>query len=332
MRPNDADQKNYWDRGSSMQSTTQMKIIVPFLASLAMGCGNKNLFQNDGETSRRSRSNGEQNPGQESTGTGPSKNSPGVSPSTPPSNPGATLAPSPQLEEWCAKAGQTNAIKGKLADRFKLLCDGGKPTELLRETLVKRAYSGGDAIQFVDIEPLKSDRSTRTTSHTFGVGIKIPVPIKVHFDTVAPKASSVAEMKSLAEMDGATADIKIEQEHTQDGPFHTSGKTVFSKITEDYFIVQIDMQSRDRLDQYALKDGEQYMYTRYVDEVIKGVLRFDMVTAGLKIGADSYLLSVVSYKIDNLGQSGAAENKLKDLAANTVKRMFKLAEDAASVP
>jgi hypothetical protein len=255
-----------------------------------------------------------------------------VSPSTPPANPGATLAPSAQLDEWCTNAAQTNAIKGKLATTFKLLCDGGKPTELLKQTLVQRAYSGGDEIQFVDVEPLSSDRSTRTTSHTFGVGIKIPVSIKVHFDTVAPRASEPAEMKGLAEMDGATADITVEKEHRQDGPFHVTGKTVFTKITQDLLIAQIDMQSRDRLDQYALKEGDQYLYTRFVDEVIKGVFRFDMVTAGLQIGKDSYLLSAVSYKIDNMGFSAVAESKLKQLATNTVRRMLKLAEDAAPAP
>lgn len=315
-----------------MSHATWTKIVSILAVCTPLSCGYKNFFANSGETSRRSKSGEAQSSGPSASKASGTSNSPGVSPATPPANPNATLAPVSQLEEWCSKASQTKAVQDKLGPTFKHLCDGGKPSDLLKETLVKRAYSGGDNLQIVDIEPLQSDRATKTTFHTFAVGIKIPIPIKTHFEKVAPKSSDPAEMKALAEMDGATASITIEKEHKQDGPFHVSGKSVLTKLTQDLVLAVIEMQSLDRIDQHAIKDGESYLYTRYIEQVMKGVLRFDMVTAGLKIGTDSYLLSAVSFKIENMGFASIAEERLKDLAKNTIKRMHALAEDAGGTP
>jgi hypothetical protein len=40
----------------------------------------------------------------------------------------------------------------------------------------------------------------------------------------------------------------------------------------------------------------------------------------------------VSFKIENMGFASLAEERLKDLATNTIKRMHKLAEEAAGAP
>lgn len=304
------------------------RIVLLLIIATSLGCGGKNLLQGQqGDADRRKRALADATSEQAPRGGV----QPGSTPTNPapPTQPAAPLAETTQLTAWCAKAAQTKPVQGKLASTFKFLCTDGKPTALLQETLVRHAYAGGDDLQLIDLEPMSSTRSTRTTSYTFAVGIKLPVDIKTYFEKVAPRVVDPAETQKLAEMIGATGESTIEKEFRKDGPFHERGWLVRSQINEEVILVTLDLDSRNRVDQFVLNEADSYLFTQYIDEVIKVALRFDVVTAGLQIGADAYLLSTISLKVDNKGFAPIAEDKLQVTANNTVKRMYELAKEAA---
>lgn len=69
-----------------------------------------------------------------------------------------------------------------------------------------------------------------------------------------------------------------------------------------------------------------------MDEVIEVALRTDLVTAGLKIGNQSYLISVSSLKVDNRGFASLAEDNLREIAIHTIRRAYALSQAAAKTP
>jgi hypothetical protein len=233
------------------------------------------------------------------------------------------------LKGFCGLAAETDPGQGDLADLLKDFCDGDSPTELLTRTLVETAYAGSGKPQMTEIQAATSEG--KTTSVRLGIGIKIPITIKRHFDQVGPRGGDVEKLKQLAEANGAKAEVEVKKKYAKDGPHQVRGWLTYSKATTSVGPIELVTEQETRADQFLLKDAKLYLYTQHVEKAIQTVKVFDMLTAGVqggKDGKDAYLLTVVDVKIDNRGAPETALAEIRKVASATIKYMYKAAADA----
>lgn len=230
------------------------------------------------------------------------------------------------FDAWCAAAAETKAVQGTLAPLFPRFCTNGKATSVLKSTLVKSAFSGSGTPRIKSFEALHSDAATKTTKWTFGVGIKLPISIKDHFDRVGPKAGDQASLQRLAADQGATAEVRIEQTFQADGKYHERGWLIYQKITKPVGPTTVITETRSRNDQYKLMDGKHYLYAQHTEQGLKLIKKFDLLTAGVQINEAGYLLSVVDLEVETTVSSDATESEVKKTALDTIKQMYAAAQ------
>ncbi len=242
----------------------------------------------------------------------------------------ATPAGDGDFDGWCKKAGETDVVQKKLSEYFGKLCDGDKAKTLLSSTLVKSAYSGSGTPTLKSLEAITSDKATKETTAYFGVGIKLPISAKDHFEKVGPKAADEGAAKKLAEASKATSTLfEVKHEYPNDGKYQVRGWQIHSINSQSTGGIKIDTESVVRSDQFELDSGKNYMYTQVTEEGIKTVKVFNMITAGIQIGDSGYLLTVAFLTVDNHGLDKVAESKIKETATALIKSMYKAAEAEA---
>jgi hypothetical protein len=232
---------------------------------------------------------------------------------------------------FCERAAETKAAKDKLGDYLEKFCSGGKATDVLSSKLIKDSYAGSGDPKLKKMGEWVDDPDDKTTEGFFGVGIKLPISIEDHFNKVGPKAGDEANIKKLAETGGSVVEIaKIVEEHKEDGKYHVRGWTIEQKLTKELEQIKLKATAHTigRSDQHELEKGSAYLYTQYLTESKQTIKSFDMLTAGIKVGSDSYLLTVARVKLENKGFPPVAKDTIKETASELVKTMYKEAEAA----
>ncbi len=227
------------------------------------------------------------------------------------------------LEGWCAKAAETDAIKGKLKAYFPKFCANGKPTKLLSTTLLAAPYSGQGAPALTDIEALKS--ASGNTSYYFAVAIKIPISLKTHFEKVGPSGGDPVQLKKTAEAGGSAATITMKDEFEKVGKYQVRGWLYNQLVKRKVAIVTISTEIELRHDQHELVPGKHYLYTQYIDKSIQTMTSLDQITAGIEMDGAHMLLSIIHVVTGNKNFPEIAEKEILATANNTVKDMYALA-------
>lgn len=228
---------------------------------------------------------------------------------------------------WCKKAGETDVVQKTLAEYFGKLCDGDTAKSLFSSTLVKAAYGGSGTPKIKSLADISSDPDKKETTAYFGVGIKLPISAKDHFDKVGPKAGDDAAAKRLATASKATSTLfEIKDTFKNDSKYEVRGWRIHSVNTQTTGGVAIETETVARSDQFELDPGKLYMYTQVTEEGIKTVKEFNMITAGIQIGDSGYLITVAHLVVDNHGLAAVAESKIVETANSLIKSMYKAAE------
>jgi hypothetical protein len=231
---------------------------------------------------------------------------------------------------FCKRAAETKVVQEELGEQFDKLCQNGKPTKLLAKILVKSAFSGSGDPSLKKVAEWEEDKEAKTTSGFFGVGIKLAIDIDRHFDTIAVKGGEKESIDAMAEASGGVAELsKVLEEHKADGLYHVRGWTVESKASRQVEAIKTSVSTHTvaRSDQFELEKGSVYLYTQYLVESKQTIKDLKMVTAGLKIGASSYLLTVSRVEIDNKGFHPVAMESIRESAAGLTKAMFEASEE-----
>lgn len=227
---------------------------------------------------------------------------------------------------FCERAAETKAVQDKLGSYLEKLCNGGKPTKTFTSALIKSAYDGSNEPSLKKMGEWEEDKANKTTAGFFGVGIKIPISIEDHFNKVGPNGGNKDVIKSVIESTpGTTVDlVEIKQTHEKDDKYQIRGWTVEQKTTRvlEKLKIKATTHTISRSDQFELEKGSVYLYTSYITESIETIKNFETLTAGVKIGDDSYLLTISYVKIDNKGVHAAAQTTIKDTAGDVVRQMY----------
>lgn len=229
---------------------------------------------------------------------------------------------------FCEKAAQTEAIQKNLSDYFEYFCVDGTPTKFLTTTLVESAYEGvGDPI-IKKIKDWHDDPKARLTTGFVGVGIKLPISIQEHFEKLAPLAGNEATIQATAEAFGGISEIsKVLKTHSNDGEYHVRGWTIEQRASKKLEAIDktVATHTISRMDHYELEKGSVYLYTQYVTESKETIKDMMMLTAGIQIGNDSYLLTISRVVLMNQGFHPLAVEAIKTGATG----LSKLNYDAA---
>lgn len=231
---------------------------------------------------------------------------------------------------FCERAAETKVVQEELGEQFDKLCQDGKPTKLLATALVKSAFSGSGEPSLKKVAEWEEDKEAKTTSGFFGVGIKLPIGIDQHFDTIAIKGGEQESIDAMAEASGGVAEIsKVLEEHKADGPHHVRGWTIESKASRQVEAIKLSVSTHTvaRSDQYELEKGSIYLYTQYLVESKQTIKDLKMLTAGLKVGKSSYLLTVSRVEIENKGFHPVAMSSIRESAAGLTKAMYEASKE-----
>jgi hypothetical protein len=231
---------------------------------------------------------------------------------------------------FCERAAETKVVQEELGEQFDKLCQDGKPTKLLATVLVKSAFSGSGEPSLKKVAEWEEDKEAKTTSGFFGVGIKLPIGIDQHFDTIAVKGGEQESIDAMAEASGGVAEIsKVLEEHKADGPYHVRGWTIESKASRQVEAIKMSVSTHTvaRSDQFELEKGSVYLYTQYLVESKQTIKDLKMVTAGLKVGQASYLLTVSRVEIENKGFHPVAMSSIRQSAAGLTKAMYEASKE-----
>jgi hypothetical protein len=241
--------------------------------------------------------------------------------------PDPTVTGNPIFQNWCDKAAEISTTGTELKELFDQLCLDAKPTNMLTSSLISQAYEGSDDPKIKTISGPDNDTAAKTTALTLGTGINLPISIEDHFTKVGPKASDPEIQAQVGADQNATVSIEVLETFTAEGTYHVRGWKIKNN-TKKKIGGFIDFESNGtvRSDQYELIPGEAYMYTSYYVEDGTGVIRNSLLTAGVKVGEASYLLTIGYVKVDNLGIPGLADDSILETAQELAKSMYKEAE------
>lgn len=231
---------------------------------------------------------------------------------------------------FCERAAETKVVQEELGEQFDKLCQDGKPTKLLVSVLVQSAFDGSGEPSLKKVADWEEDKEAKTTSGFFGVGIKLAIGIDQHFDTIAVKGGEQESIQAMAEAAGGVAEIsKVLEEHKEDGPHHVRGWTIESKASRQVEAIKISVSTHTvaRSDQFELEKGSVYLYTQYLVESKQTIKNLKMLTAGLKVGQASYLLTVSRVEIENKGFHPVAMDSIRESAAGLTKAMFEASKE-----
>lgn len=231
------------------------------------------------------------------------------------------------LASWCKKANETNAVKAHMTDVFGKLCNGNQPTALFAQTLINTAYAGSGTPQ---LQSLKLSTVGPNTTGDFGVGIKMPISAQDHFTKVGPKGGDPNSVKVLATAQGATGQAELLKTYKKgDDKYLERGWQLHAKTTKRVFIVDKTQDSNNDSMQYDFgENGKSFMYAQYIVRAIEGISAYNLLTACVQIGNDSYLLTAAHVTVDNTPGGTLAEAQVKEAAEKVVASQFKSAQDA----
>lgn len=230
---------------------------------------------------------------------------------------------------FCERAAATSAIAERLSEYFEHFCVDGVPTKLLTSTLVESAYAGqGDPV-VKKVQDWRDDPNVKTTTGFVGVGIKLPISIQEHFEELAPLAGKEATIAATAEAFGGTSEIaRVLQPYKKQGEYHIRGWSVEQRASKKLEALQRNVHTHtiNRMDHYELEKGSIYLYTQYVEESKETIKDMMMITAGIKLGNESYLLTISRVVLANQGFHPLAVEAIKTGATG----LSKLNYDAAA--
>lgn len=232
---------------------------------------------------------------------------------------------------FCERAAETEVAAEQLADYLAYFCEDGAPTKLLTGSLIAKAYAGKGTPALKTVEEWSEDKKAKTTTGTFGVGIKLPVSMADHFTKVAPLAGNEEALRAQAEGAGAEVETaSVLQEFKEEGKYHIRGWETELRSSKQIPGVGIKATAHyiARLDQYELEKDKAYLYTNYLVEGKESFVTMDTLTAGLQIGDDAYLLTVSRLGVGNKGFHKVAVTSLQGLASDVVKGNFDAAKAA----
>jgi hypothetical protein len=229
---------------------------------------------------------------------------------------------------WCRAASQTQVVQNNLNQYFGQLCDnGGNPTSLFTGYLVNSAYNGQGDPQIKYVQKISSDSSANTTTAYFAVGIELPISIKQHFDNIAPLEGTQQAASELAAAQGATQGPIDIQPHNPNDRYHVRGWQIHSTTTDNSAGIPLTTETVADDDQYMFKDGSLYMYTTVTTQGIQTIKQFNLLTAGMEINNQGYLLTIAYLVVDNHGLADLAAQKIKTTAIGLIKSMRQAAQN-----
>lgn len=229
---------------------------------------------------------------------------------------------------WCERAAEIAPVKRELKRLHAAFCAGSKPTSLLTSQLAKIAYTGNGDPRFKLLDEFQHSKSEKTTTGYIGVGIKLPISIEEHFGKVGPRGGDKDALKDLAEAQGAKGDPTILKRYNKDGKYHVRGWKIHNKNTKDLVITKIITETESRSDQFMLEESKAYAYTEITLKSIQGIKEFSMLTAGVEIDGQSYLLTQAYIIADNKGIPSVAEDEIKKTAKGIITAMYEAATEA----
>jgi hypothetical protein len=222
------------------------------------------------------------------------------------------------FQTWCTKAAETEIIKNRLQTSYGYLCQDGQPTELFKSSLPSRAYQGEGAKSFnlkLLTEPAHDNDTARTTM-TIGTAILLPIELKTHFDAVGPKNGEAESLEKAAIDQGATAEVVMLGTTTETGGYHVRGFNYTIHSVKMVFggLVKVESDSNVQADHWKFEDSNSYMYTSYYTEEGTGIYDNSILTAGVKIGEQSFLISIGYVVADNKSLPSVAVDTIKETA------------------
>lgn len=223
---------------------------------------------------------------------------------------------------WCTAAAQTSVVKAQgMAKLFAQLCNSGKATTLLTETLVNNAYSGTGSPYMHMIDPIGDSAGTVTAF--FGDGMSLPFTSKTEFDTGALSQGSVANaiqlVKNQGDTPGPITSVPLVSNPDKGWVRGWTIETISTKSILFIFNIKTDYVSQ--IDQYDLGGG-YYMYTAQLKKSVETMKEYQLLTAGFDIDGVGYLLTVALITVDDHGQPSIATRTVKDMAETTIKFMY----------
>ena len=230
--------------------------------------------------------------------------------------------------DFCDRAGKTKVVKGPLRDYFSKFCKNGKPTTILTQQLIKVAYDGTGQPAIKAVEDWSEDKAAGTTTGYVALGIKLPISIEDHFNKVGPKAGDEATIAEVLTASGGNVEIaKVLESFEKDGEYHVRGWTTEQRVGRQAAGLPLTLYTHtvNRVDQYELEKGSAYLYSSYVTESKELIEKFDVFTAGLKVGNDSYLLTLSRVTLKNQGFHRLATQAIQTAASDLVKQMYNAA-------
>lgn len=247
--------------------------------------------------------------------------SPTPTPNPPPTDPvGAN-----DFDTWCLRAALTKGIQNYGNKDFSNFCQAGVSTQLFNKTLIPTAYTGTGTPTLTFIEPVSSDNNN-TTSVFFASAIKLPITAKSYFANVAPQLGTQAYASAVAQSVGATlTSFQLVGTFSGDGPYEVQGFMTHTITTQTIIVFNVVQDSIVRIDDYKLEPGTLYLYTQVLNQGIKTIKDYRVITANIQIGADAYLLALTRLAVDNQGFSSPAETQLVQSAQGMLQLLYKLA-------
>jgi hypothetical protein len=219
--------------------------------------------------------------------------------------------PVTDFKKFCTSAAETKLLsRAGLKALHGELCEGATPKALLTTTLIANAYAGSGTIPFTTLRALASDGRAEITSMRFAYAIKMPTGAKDYFDRVLPKTLEPEGLKAVVEGPGGTAAVKLLESYTKDGPHHVRGVLANQVLQKQVQGRDVTVESDTRTDQFLIEDGATYMVTTTVMRAVSSIYSQDTLSALVKVGDQSYFITVVDAAVRNRGFSRIAEREL----------------------
>ena len=232
------------------------------------------------------------------------------------------------LNQFCVRAAKTKGVQGELSGYFSKFCKDGQATSILAKELRKVAYDGTGQPLLKQVEPWSEDQAAGTTTGYLALGIKLPISIEDHFNKVGPKAGDEATIAEVLTASGGMVEIaSVLESFQKEGEYHIRGWATEQRVGRKAAALPITLYTHtvNRADQYELEKGSAYLYTSYVTESKELIENFDIFTAGIKLGDDSYLLTLAKVTLKNQGFHSVAMQAIQTAAVDLVKQMYNAA-------
>lgn len=226
------------------------------------------------------------------------------------------------LNDWCQNAALTTAMRTTLKSLFANFCENGTSTDLFRNILKKDYYAGSGELPFIDVIPMKSDPNKKTTTYLTAVGLKISKSLGEHFKKIVPDTPDDISKNVLSKLNGSPDELVIIEKIANQSPFYITGWKF--RTTKNYRneFPNASISSENRIDMHKLLDGEQYLYSQFVEQSIENVNKFNLITAGVRGNQDSFLITLIEFETDNKGYSAIAESRTKNTIEQAVLGMY----------